>query len=190
MNMPVQSLVVAGDPVRLVQVVGNLLNNAAKCTREGGAITVTARQKGDAVLIEVQDTGTGIGIAALPALAHTELIAQPIQQSPRAQGTERVLVIEDNADAAETLAMVLRFSGYEEETAPGGPSGLAMAAQLRLRGDEPPLMIALTGYGTAGDIARALSADFHQRMAKPADVEKLLQVISKVLHSKDHRAPR
>ncbi len=268
-NMPAQSLVVEGDPVRLVQVVGNLLHNAAKYTREGGALTVTARQEGDAVLIEVQDTGIGIAaeelphifelfvqgdhslarsqgglgigltvvrsmaqlhggtvqafsagagqgstfVVSLPALAHTELTAQPIQEPPHAQGTERVLVIEDNADAAETLAMVLRLSGYEVETAPDGPSGLAMAAQLqprvvlcdiglpgmsgyevaaqlRLRGNEPPLMIALTGYGTAGDIAKALSAGFHQHMAKPADVEILLQVISQALHPKEHRAPR
>jgi signal transduction histidine kinase/ActR/RegA family two-component response regulator len=268
-QIPAQPLLVDGDPVRLVQVVGNLLHNAAKYTGTGGAISVTARQEGDAVLIEVQDTGIGIAaealphifelfaqgdhslarsqgglgigltvvrsmvqlhggtvqaysagtgqgstfVVTLPALAQTELAAQPIQEPSHAQGAERILVIEDNADQAESLAMVLRLSGYEVETAPDGPSGLAMAAQLqprvvvcdiglpgmsgyevaaqlRLRGDQAPLMIALTGYGTAGDIAQALAAGFHQHIAKPADVETLLQCIAQALHPEEHNAPR
>ena len=59
-QLPAQALMVDGDPVRLVQVVGNLLHNAAKYTPEGGAIAVTARQENDVVRIEVQDTGLGI----------------------------------------------------------------------------------------------------------------------------------
>jgi signal transduction histidine kinase len=48
------------DPVRLAQVISNLLNNAAKYTPHGGAISLTARHKGDTVQIEVQDNGIGL----------------------------------------------------------------------------------------------------------------------------------
>ncbi len=268
-HVPAEPLMVDGDPVRLVQVVGNLLHNAAKYTAEGGSIAVTARQKRDDVLVEVQDTGIGMAaealphifelfvqgdhslarsqgglgigltvvrsmarlhggtvqaysagigkgstfVVTLPALAHAEMTDETVQAPPQAQGTECVLVIDDNVDAAESLAMVLRLSGYEVEIAPDGPSGLTMAArlqprvllcdiglpgmsgyevaaQLRLRGDPAPLMIALSGYGAAGDIAGALSAGFHQHMAKPADVDQLLQAISQGLHPKEQHAPR
>lgn len=267
-HLPAQPVFVNGDPVRMVQVVSNLVHNAAKYTPEGGAIAVTVRQVGDTVCIEVQDTGIGISadalpdifelfvqgerslsrsqgglgigltvarsmvqlhggtvqaysagigqgstfVVSLPVLAHAEITAQPIEESPRAQGCERILVIEDNADAAESLAMVLRMSGYEVDVAADGLSGLAMAeqlrpgvvvcdiglpgidgfevaAQLRQRGNEAPLMIALSGYGAAVDVARARSAGFHQHMAKPADVSVLLQTISQGLHPRHTPGP-
>jgi len=267
-QLPPQPLWLDGDPVRLVQVVGNLLHNAAKYTPEGGAIAVSARQDGETVRIEVQDSGIGIAaealphifelfnqvdhslarsqgglgvgltivrslaqlhggsvqahsagtgqgstfVLSLPVLACIELTAKPVDQPQQAQGAERILVIEDNADAAESLAMVLRLSGYEVDIAPDGPSGLALAeqlkprvvlcdiglpgmngyevaGQLRRRGNEAPLMIALSGYGAAGDIARARSAGFHQHMAKPADISTLLQTISRGLHPQEPHAP-
>jgi len=166
----------------------------------------------------VQAYSAGIGKSStftvtLPLLANTEIPGEPVQELPQAQGTERVLVIEDNADAAETLAMVLRLSGFEVITAPDGPSGLDLAAQLqprvvlcdiglpgmsgyevagqlRLRGDQAPVMIALTGYGAPGDIAKALSAGFHQHITKPADVEKILRAVSQVLNPREQHAPR
>jgi signal transduction histidine kinase len=48
------------DPTRLAQVISNLLNNAAKYTPNGGAITLTARSKEDTIQIEVKDTGIGL----------------------------------------------------------------------------------------------------------------------------------
>ena len=48
------------DPVRLAQVISNLLNNAAKYTPHGGAIALTARRKNNTVQIEVQDNGIGL----------------------------------------------------------------------------------------------------------------------------------
>lgn len=50
----------SGDPVRLTQVFSNLLNNAAKFTESGGAITLECAQEGDAVVVTVSDTGLGI----------------------------------------------------------------------------------------------------------------------------------
>lgn len=79
-----QPLVVDGDPVRLAQVVGNLLNNAAKYTPLGGTIKVHARQEGAEAVLTVRDNGIGI---AEDALQHIfDLFVQVPQTSPAAQG--------------------------------------------------------------------------------------------------------
>ncbi|MFB9315366.1 sensor histidine kinase [Nocardioides plantarum] len=54
------------DPVRLRQVLANLLGNALRHTDRGGSITLTGRAEGDWVVLEVTDTGTGIQVADLP----------------------------------------------------------------------------------------------------------------------------
>ncbi|MFJ6568973.1 sensor histidine kinase [Streptomyces sp. NPDC091292] len=54
------------DPVRLRQTVGNLVSNAVRHTTRGGSVTVRCRRTGDQVVIEVADTGTGIGADELP----------------------------------------------------------------------------------------------------------------------------
>jgi PAS domain S-box-containing protein len=59
-------IVVEADPVRLAQVVTNLLNNAAKFTPEGGRITISACRDGDEAAISVSDTGVGISAEMLP----------------------------------------------------------------------------------------------------------------------------
>lgn len=59
-------LELSGDPVRLRQVVGNLVSNALRHTPSGGSVTLRARQAGDEVTIEVADTGTGIPAEDLP----------------------------------------------------------------------------------------------------------------------------
>jgi signal transduction histidine kinase len=64
--MPAGPLMLLGDVVRLVQVFGNLLENAAKYTPEGGAITLEASVQGPAVAVSVRDNGIGITAAALP----------------------------------------------------------------------------------------------------------------------------
>jgi signal transduction histidine kinase len=59
---------VVGDPIRLKQVIGNLITNALKYTPEGGSIWVRVRPEEHRILIEVQDTGYGI-----PAEAQAKL---------------------------------------------------------------------------------------------------------------------
>ncbi|MGW2051768.1 sensor histidine kinase [Streptomyces sp. NPDC001858] len=59
-------LELSGDPVRLRQVVGNLVSNALRHTPPGGSVTLRARRAGDDVTIEVADTGTGIPAEDLP----------------------------------------------------------------------------------------------------------------------------
>jgi signal transduction histidine kinase len=65
-SLPQEPIVLHGDPVRLAQVLANLLNNAAKYTNEGGQIWFTAREDNDEAVISIRDTGIGISAEALP----------------------------------------------------------------------------------------------------------------------------
>lgn len=65
-TMPAGSLKVLGDPVRLVQVFGNLLDNASKYTPEGGEISLEVTRSPGAVAVCVRDNGIGMTAEALP----------------------------------------------------------------------------------------------------------------------------
>jgi CheY-like chemotaxis protein len=105
----------------------------------------------------------------------------------------RVLVIDDNIDAAESIAVFLRLEGHEVRTVSDGPQAVAIAQvfapqvavvdiglpgmngyevarRLRLKGSgAPALLIALTGYGQKEDRARSTEAGFDHHFVKPAD---------------------
>jgi two-component system CheB/CheR fusion protein len=66
LTLPESPLWLEGDPTRLVQVVGNLLNNAVKYTPPGGRIRVTGAQEGDQIVLRVSDNGDGIPAEVLP----------------------------------------------------------------------------------------------------------------------------
>ena len=113
----------------------------------------------------------------------------------------RVLLIDDNLDAVEALAELLRLSGHDVRTASDGPSALALAAQfdpefvlcdlglpgmsgydvaraLRATAASRPMMAALTGHGTEEDRRRSASAGFDMHLVKPIDpavIEGLLE---------------
>jgi two-component system CheB/CheR fusion protein len=115
----------------------------------------------------------------------------------------RVLVIEDNLDAANSLRDVLELLGHWVEIASDGPLGVARAREFRpeivfcdiglpemdgyavaraLR-DEVQLhdavLVAMTGYAQPEDKRRATDAGFHEHLAKPPSIERLEEVLSR-----------
>ncbi len=76
---PTEPLFVEGDPTRLVQVIGNLLDNAAKYTPPGGRIAVSAGREGDSAVIAVRDPGIGIPASML------ERVFEPFARSDEAR---------------------------------------------------------------------------------------------------------
>jgi DNA-binding response OmpR family regulator len=118
-----------------------------------------------------------------------------------AKRTYRILVIEDNRDAAESMKMLLGLVGHRVETAytgasgveaarafhpqvvlcdiglPGGMDGYAVAQALRQEFCSAYL-IALTGYGQEEDRCRACEAGFDQHMMKPVDFDELQAVLA------------
>jgi signal transduction histidine kinase/CheY-like chemotaxis protein len=84
LDLPPDALMLDGDPVRLTQVVANLLNNAAKYTAPGGRIVVAARREGGDAVVSVRDSGIGIPAGMLAAVF--EPFAQVEHHAARAQG--------------------------------------------------------------------------------------------------------
>jgi PAS domain S-box-containing protein len=83
-SMPDEPMPLEGDCVRLTQVVSNLLNNAAKYTRQGGRIWLTAAREGGEAVISVRDTGEGIPSTLLPHLF--DIFTQAQRTLDRSQG--------------------------------------------------------------------------------------------------------
>lgn len=155
--------------------------------------------------ISAQSEGLGHGstfILRLPRIAPpgVQVSASP-EEEVLPSGGRRVLVVDDNLDAAEALAEVLRLHGHAVQTTPSSQ------AALNLSRDKPPDVyildiglpdidglqlvqalralpttataryIALTGYGQPEDRRRALEAGFHEHMVKPADIPRLLRLM-------------
>ena len=79
-QVPAQALQLRGDPVRLTQVVSNLLDNASKYTPDEGSIALCVAVAGDAIVMTVSDSGIGIAAGALPH------VFEPFVQEPHAIG--------------------------------------------------------------------------------------------------------
>jgi len=252
---------VEGDRTRLIQVVSNILNNAAKYTAPGGSLVLSARSESGWVRVAVRDNGQGIdppilpyifdlfiqaertpdrsqgglglGLALvkslaalhggrveahsaglgmgsefvvyLPCLAEAPETSPPrLDAQPRGARGLRVLVVDDNVDAAQMLATLLEMNGYEVDIEYDGQGALASAVQAppdvalldiglpdidghelarRLRAmpeTTQAVLVALTGYGQVEDQQRAYKAGFDHHMAKPADLAKLLELLAAV----------
>jgi signal transduction histidine kinase len=81
---PPEPIVLDADPIRLAQVISNLLNNAAKYTERGGGIWLTAEQQEHEAVVTVRDTGIGIPAEMLPRIF--EMFTQGERLQGRAQG--------------------------------------------------------------------------------------------------------
>ena len=263
-SLPSQPIWVFGDFARLSQIFGNVLNNAAKFTTDGGRLELTASAARGSVVVTVRDNGIGIDPQFLPhvfevftqgdrALDRSQgglgvgltvvqrlvelhqgrveivsggpgkgtdvrVVLPCISEVPQGRGEEdatkpplaasggkRVLVIDDNVDAAETIAVFLRLEGHEVKTVNDGAQALAclqvfaphvalvdiglpgmngydVARRMRQNAATAPrLLIALTGYGQSEDIARSEAAGFHHHFVKPADPRAIQAVIARSL---------
>jgi PAS domain S-box-containing protein len=258
--LPEEPLWLEGDPVRLAQIVANLLNNAARYTEDRGRICVRAERQGDMAEISVIDTGIGIAPDVLPRVFEmfergTEIAARggglgiglslaqrlaamhggsveahsagpgkgsrfvvrlPLAAAPGAErriverdgkgsaksSLPRILVVDDNRDAAVTLAMILKSFGAETAIACSGPEALEKFGEWcpsivfldigmprmdgyevarRIRAEHPdrrPTLIALTGWGQREDRRKAREAGFDHHIVKPADIRALRDLVT------------
>jgi CheY-like chemotaxis protein len=253
---------VAGDLVRLTQVVANLLNNAAKFQAEGGTIELRIERIGDDAWVHVADRGIGIapemigevfdlfsqvertvdraegglgiGLSLVKTLVEMHGGSVVAKSEGRGNGSEfsirlpclpadaawaddeplardadtvarslSVLVVDDNRDAAESLALLLRLRGHETATAHDGRKALQLALDTRpdvvlldlglpgldgfevcrtLRANQSPAyVVAVTGYGRDTDRRRSHSAGFDAHLVKPVDPEGLVKLLGEAI---------
>ncbi len=256
--LPEKPVLLHADPMRLAQVLSNLLSNAAKYTEPGGRIRLEAVRDGEDLVVSVVDSGIGIpaahlahvftmfgqghraheavygglGVGLALAKSLTELhggsltaasegegkgsvftlrlacaaadVAAPLaaRVSPSAPPPpRRILIVDDNIEAALTLAELLALEGHETHVAHDGPSAVDTARRLspdvaildiglpgfdgyeaarRLRA-EPELsgllLVALSGWVQPDDRARSHEAGFDHHFAKPVQLKSLELVL-------------
>jgi PAS domain S-box-containing protein len=252
--LPAEPLRFIADPLRLAQVLSNLLTNAAKYSDPHGRIRVSAQRADGALTISVADSGIGIPADALeevfamfsqvktaqdrsdgglgiglalakglvelhggrltvhsagPGRGSEFIVHLPLRQqaSPRNATTapaaaarpvgKRVLIADDNRDAAASLAICLEIDGHEVSVVHDGDAALAAFSAWRpeavlldigmpgldgyevarrMRAASTPgelTLIAITGWGQASDKADALRAGFDHHFTKPVEPEQL-----------------
>ncbi|MEO6325050.1 MAG: ATP-binding protein [Thermoanaerobaculia bacterium] len=262
-DVPRRGLLWEGDPIRLAQVVANLLTNAARYTDVGGSIRLSAFPKGAEIVISVLDDGIGISPELLPRIF--DVFVQGKRSVDRAEGglgiglslvknlvamhggtvtarsdgpglgseflirlpapsaeqlaavpkavpvpyflngaatPKRVLVVDDNDDAADALGEMLRLVGHTVGVAHDPATALSLLDALepevalldiglpeidgyelaaRIRGTASGArcqLIALTGYGQAYDRARSAEAGFAHHLVKPVNLETLMRIVA------------
>jgi len=265
-SLPPENIKLEADPLRLSQVIGNLLTNAAKYTDPEGQIALQARVENAELVIGIRDNGIGLTQESLPGLF--TMFSQVNSAIDRAEGglgiglalvkglvalhggrvevrseglgrgsefivhlphrmlapahavaheenagaanasvvrRGRILVADDNRDAAESLALVLRFSGYEVSIAFSGTEALEIAERDRPRaaiidigmpgmsGHEVArrmrleawgrnaALIALTGWGQEQDKQAAKAAGFDAHLTKPVDPDDVERALDDLL---------
>jgi CheY-like chemotaxis protein len=292
-DLPSRSVRVFGDMTRLAQVVGNLINNAAKFTDTGGSIRVSLEiarcaDGAEEALIRVRDSGVGISPEMLPRVfdlftqgerpadraqaglgiglalvhrlvglhggrveAHSQglgmgsefVVALPLREAPAGAVAEiapgrspaaadvrresnrvrapnpaeaphpvrasqhgpprRILVVDDNEDAAMSMVLLLRQRGHEVEVALDGLAGLRAVSSFdpeivfldlgmptldgyevarRIRGlphGGTRTLVALTGYGQAEDRRRSREAGFDHHFVKPLESKDLDELLDR-----------
>lgn len=268
-TLPSAPVHVLGDRIRIVQIITNLLTNAAKYTPREGVIQARLAIDGRWSTVEVVDNGIGIAVetqphifelftrspvasgrdqsglglglpiarqfaemhdgslevssdgpgrgsrftlllplaaegASLPhpAPAAPERVAVDKSQSGREEASPlRVLVVDDNTDAAETMATLLSLYDFESRTAADGPEALRLVAEFRPRvvlldiglpgmsgyevarhlrataSEDDLRIIAVTGWGAESDFQKSRASGIDQHLIKPVDPAELLHLL-------------
>jgi PAS domain S-box-containing protein len=157
--------------------------------------------------VEAHSGGPGCGselVVRLPCRRGPAAEPDALRQQPEAdeRGPARVLLVEDNLDAAEALAELLRLWGHDVEVAHDGAAAVQSAstrrpdvilldiglpgmdgyqvagALRRLPELQGTLIVALTGYGQESDRQRSARAGFDCHLVKPVDLEELRRLVS------------
>jgi PAS domain S-box-containing protein len=258
-NMPGGSMQVHGDPVRLAQVVGNLLNNASKFSERNGRVELSAKLENGHAAITVKDQGIGLSADELPRIfdlfvqadtslerstsglgigltlvkslvllhggtveVHSDgsgkgstftvrlpvLVESPSTHLRNTSGGNgsvatgrKVLVVDDNRDAAQMLSLLLTKKGHTVRTAFDGLEAIVSAGTFQpevmlldiglpnLNGYEVAkrirqevwgkevFLVALTGWGQEEDRRRSTEAGFNKHLVKPVDMNELDNVL-------------
>ena len=258
-DLPPQPERFEADPLRVAQVVANLLTNAAKYTDRGGHIRVSARRVEREIVIEVSDNGIGIAAESMPDVfrmfsqlhstgerssaglgiglalskglvdlhggsisvrsdgpgaGSTFTVRLPVGLLPVEEGAlgspgatlapvpRKVLIADDNRDAADSLAALLQLDGHEtrlsfdgedalstyERFEPDvclldigmpGRNGYEVARTIRqMPGGRRPVLIAITGWGQDADRHLAIEAGFDHHLTKPVDPRRLAKLFA------------
>jgi PAS domain S-box-containing protein len=259
-QVPKERVEFSADPMRLAQVLSNVLTNAAKYTDPDGRIGLTASRHDDVITISVTDTGIGIapeamsklfamfsqvrsskdrsegglgiGLALAKGLVELHggtiearsagiergsefIIRLPVrtQQTGQAElaprpGAEsalrrRVLIADDNRDAAESLAMLLQMEGHEVTVVHDGREAVTAFEKMRpdaalldigmpgLNGYEiariirraphgrDVTLVAVTGWGQENDKAQATEAGFNHHFTKPVEPDAITALLAR-----------
>lgn len=257
-TLPPEKLAFEADPLRLSQILSNLLTNAAKYTDPAGHITLSGSVQSNTLYLSVKDNGIGLSSGALtrifemfsqiesaatrsegglgiglalvkglldlhggaiearsdgPGRGSEFTVRLPLNDAPPLKPVElggspatpaahRVMVADDNKDAADSLAMLLELAGHEVRVARGGRAALSLAQTFRpdvaiidigmpdLNGYEVARqlrrepwgagisLVALTGWGRDDDRQQASDAGFDRHITKPVDPETIDRMLT------------
>ena len=268
-GLPTEPTELVADRARLIQVLWNLINNAAKYTPSGGKIELTAMVSDCTLVLSVRDNGIGIPpdkltdifdlfaqvdrsgeregglgigltlvrqivtlhggsiearsegigrgsefIVTLPVVTTAAPAPATGPVSGPAAAPRRILVVDDNQDAVESLAVLLQIAGHDVHKALDGEAAIALAQQVRpdvvlldlgmpkvsgyevaRRIREHPwgkqmILVALSGWGQADERIRTQAAGFDAHLVKPVAPEALNQLLATTpARSRESAAP-